>query len=114
MPIDKAKRLSKYPAAFHAVFSSPGEGRRVLLWVAEEEAEVKREARRFRSFLKALRTYTHHPTAVKGELWTARTQMKLNALGDWELWIVFSAREDRSILEALAAPVDFQNLMKTG
>lgn len=114
MPMDRVKKLAMYPAAFHTVFTAPYEGQKILLWASPDEAEVKREARRFRSFLKALRTYPSHPTGIRAARWTARTLLKQDTFGSWDLWIILSERDTRNILDILQAPMDFQNLLDKG
>lgn len=84
MPLDRPKPPGDYPRIFHNAIRN-GVGSWVVF--AGTEGEVRREARRFRAFMKSLQDYRLHETSNIADMFEIKTKL-IKGTVHWRLAIV--------------------------
>lgn len=87
MPLDAIKPPARFPALFH-LHLRQSEGR-FFLERFDTQEEAQREARRWRAFIKSLREFPRHESALVLGTWSARTSVRPFVHGGWELAIMY-------------------------
>ena len=104
MPLDSIRPPAKFPPHFH-LHLRQAEGSFPLASYPSLE-EARREARRWRAFIKSLREFPRHESALALGDWSARTSIHLLPSGQWELAIVYRPSMAAALEAALASSKD--------
>lgn len=104
MPLDNIRPPAKFPPLFH-LHVCQIEGRFPLDSFPTWE-EARREARRWRAFIKSLREFPRHESAIVLGDWSARSSIRQLPSGQWELAIVYRPSMAAALEAALAPSKD--------
>lgn len=76
MPLDKLKHPKHFPNDFFRAIAIPDLKRERIICISPEKKVCKREARRFRCFLKSLAQYPLHPAQQEIADYEVSTRIK--------------------------------------